>query len=333
MLPTSVWMATVRYDLVMHEVVVLALDDVIAFDLATAVETFRSVRRADGSPGYQVSVAGPGPLVRSGPMSIKLDLNLDALTAADTIVIPGRDDPTAGIDPAVLTALTQAAGRGARLASICVGAFDLAATGLLDGRRATTHWRAAALLAERHPAIRVDPAVLYVDEGSVLTSAGAAAGLDLCLHLVDSDYGAAVAMDTARAAVMPLFRDGGQAQFIDHATGLSSTSLAPVLEWMEAHLAQPVSLDVIAERAHLSARTLSRRFRDQLGTTPSAWLTRARLRRARSLLESTDDSIDRIAAATGLGSGANLRARFQAELGTTPTGYRRAFRTAGGISS
>lgn len=315
------------YDLAMLSVVVLALDDVIAFDLATAVETFRWVVVADGTPGYRITVAGPRRVVRSGPISIMVEHDLAALDQADLVIVPGRGDPTIEVDPDVITALREAHEGGARIASICVGAFDLAATGLLDGRRATTHWRAAGLLAARHPLVTVDPAVLFVDGGAVLTSAGAAAGLDLCLHIIEGDYGASVAVDAARAAVMPLARDGGQAQFIDYGTAsMMDSSLAPVIAWMNEHLTEQLTLEAIARRAHTSVRTLSRRFRQQTGQTPMEALSRMRLRQARSLLETTDETIERIAVATGLGSAANLRRHFVRAIGTGPTAYRRAFR-------
>lgn len=311
----------------MHSIVILALDDVIAFDLATAIETFRWVILADGTPGYRITVAGPRQVVRSGPMSIMVEHDLSALGQADLVIVPGRADPTIEVDPDVIIALREAHEGGARIASICVGAFDLAATGLLNGRRATTHWRAAELLAARHPLVSVDPAVLFVDDGTVLTSAGAAAGLDLCLHIIERDYGAAVAVDAARAAVMPLARDGGQAQFIDYGTASTTdSSLAPVIAWMTEHLEEQLTLEAIAHIAHTSVRTLSRRFRQQTGQTPMEALVNIRLRQARSLLETTDNTIERIAGATGLGSGANLRAHFVRAIGTGPTAYRRAFR-------
>ena len=310
----------------MRSVVVLALDDVIAFDLATAIETFHWTRLPDESSAYRITVAGPAPSIRSGPISIGLDHGLDAFRDADTIIVPGRRDPTLPVPTEVLDALLAAHRAGARLASICVGALDLALTGLLDGRRATTHWRAAPLLRARHPAVIVDAAVLYVDEGQILTSAGAAAGLDLCLHMIERDYGAAVARQASRAAVMSIARAGGQAQFISQPPVMpADPSFASVLEWMESHLAEPLTLDDIAGAAHVSVRTLSRRFRAQLGVTPLQWLTAVRLRSARSLLETTEHPIETIAARTGLGSAANFRARFATDLGTSPTAYRRSF--------
>jgi transcriptional regulator GlxA family with amidase domain len=215
------------------------------------------------------------------------------------------------------------------VASICSGAFVLAATGALDGLRATTHWRVAAELARRHPEIEVDAGVLYVDNGRVLTSAGAAAGLDLCLHLVRRDLGAEVAANVARDAVMPLERAGGQAQFIVHEppTG-DDSSLAPLLAWLEQNLRKELPLPAIARRAAMSTRTLSRRFREQVGTTPALWVTRARIRRAQRLLETTALSVEQVAAEVGFGSPAVLREHFGRIVGTNPLAYRRSFKAA-----
>jgi len=206
----------------------------------------------------------------------------------------------------------------------------LAATGLLDGRRATTHWLAAAELARRYPAITVDPNVLYVDAGSVLSSAGAAAGLDLCLHLVRRDYGAAVAADAARLSVMPLERDGGQSQFIVHVPPLAEgLSLDPLLRWIERHLADTLSLEALAQRSALSVRTLNRRFREQLGTTPLKWVIRSRVQRAQHLLETTGQSVEVIAGKVGFGSASALREQFHRFVDTSPQAYRSAFRAPG----
>ncbi|WP_369055169.1 GlxA family transcriptional regulator [Kineococcus terrestris] len=309
----------------MHRVAVLALDGVIAFDLATPVEVFGHTRVA-GAPAYEVVVCGPAREVASGPVGLTVPHGLDRLVAADTVVVPGRADPAAPVDPRALEALRAAAGRGARLASVCVGAFDLAAAGLLDGLRATTHWRAAAELASRHPRVEVDPAALFVDNGQVATSAGAAAGIDLCLHLVARDHGGAVAAGTARTTVVPLTREAGQAQFIvDDALG--ATGLAAALQWVEDHAHEAITVADVARAAAVSTRTLNRRFAAELGTTPSGWLTRARVRRAQRLLETTGWPVDRVARAAGLGTAANLRARFAAVVGTSPTRYRAAMRT------
>ena len=305
-----------------HTVAVLALDGVIAFDLATPVEVFGRTT-VGGARAYEVVVAGPRRMVSAGPVSLSVPHGLDRLVAADTVVVPGRVDPTLPLEPRAARALQEAARRGVRIASICVGALDLAAAGLLDGLRATTHWRAAGVLAARHPAVEVDAGSLFVDNGQVLTSAGAAAGLDLCLHMIFRDHGGAVAAEAARTAVVPLTRDAGQAQYIRD-DDLGSGGLSATLRWIEEHAAEPVTVADIAAVSAVSTRTLNRRFAEEVGTTPSAWLTRARVRRAQHLLESTDWSVDRIAVATGLGSATNLRARFSALVGTSPTRYRTA---------
>ncbi|MGF1430706.1 GlxA family transcriptional regulator [Kitasatospora sp. LaBMicrA B282] len=311
----------------MHTVAVLALDQVIPFDLSTPLEVFARTRLPDGRPGYQVRVCAEEPEVDAGAFTLRAPWGLDGLTGADTIIVPGTARPTAPLPPAVRTALRQAADAGTRIASICSGAFPLAATGLLDGLRATTHWVAAPQLAAAHPGVDVDPDVLYVDNGQFLTSAGAAAGLDLCLHLIRRDYGSAVAADAARLSVMPLEREGGQAQFIvhDHTPTPRSSELEPVLSWLRADLARDLTLGDIAAHAGISTRTLVRRFRDQTGTTPLQWLHRARIRQAQHLLESTPHSVERIAAQVGFGSPTAFRDRFKRTTGVSPHTYRRSF--------
>ncbi|GAA1550253.1 GlxA family transcriptional regulator [Kribbella lupini] len=312
----------------MHTVAVLALDDVIPFDLATPIEVFSWARLPDGRAAYEVKVCGPALSVSAGVFALQPPYGLEALAAADTIVLPGCRDLDRPIPAPVVDALREAAAQGTRIASICVGAFVFAATGLLDGHRATTHWYAADLLAERHPAIEVDPNVLYVDNGQFLTSAGAAAGLDLCLYVVRRDYGSAVAADAARTAVMPLEREGGQAQFIVHDQPPTprGSELEPLLRWMEEHCARDLSLDAIATQAGMSTRTLNRRFREQTGTTPLQWLLRTRIRRAQALLEATSQPVDRIAGRVGFGSPTAFRERFKRVVGTNPHAYRAAFR-------
>jgi transcriptional regulator GlxA family with amidase domain len=312
----------------MHVVAVVALDGVVPFDLSTPCEVFGRVRLSSGRAGYEVRVCGVTQNVKAGAFDIRTRWGLAALARADTIILPGVADVTVPVPLRLVKALRAAARRGTRVASICSGAFLLAATGLLDGRRATTHWLAAGELARRHPAIQVDPDVLYVDSGQFLTSAGAAAGLDLCLHLVRRDHGAAVAAETARISVMPLERDGGQAQFITHAPPTpDGSSLEPLLRWLEERLQHELGLNVIARRAGLSVRTLNRRFREQIGTTPLQWLLRARVRRAQHLLETTGHSVDLVATRVGFGSSTAFRRHFQRCAGTTPQAYRRAFRT------
>ncbi|MDA0564721.1 helix-turn-helix domain-containing protein [Streptomonospora sp. S1-112] len=310
----------------MHTVAVLALDKVVPFDLSTPIEVFSRTRLPDGQAAYEVRICGTAATVEAGAFSLRPPWGLEALADADTIILPGRSDmgPVPG---EAVEALRAAAARGARIASICSGAFVLAATGLLDGLRATTHWAAAAQLAARYPRVDVDPDVLYVDNGQFLTSAGAAAGLDLCLHLIRRDHGSAVAADAARLSVMPLEREGGQAQFIvhDHPPVPRGSVLEPVLRWLEDNLAADLTLDDIARAAGVSLRTLNRRFREQTGTTPLQWLLRARVRRAQYLLEATDHPVDRIAGEVGFGSPTAFRDRFKRVVGTTPQSYRTAF--------
>jgi transcriptional regulator GlxA family with amidase domain len=312
----------------MQTVAVLVLDGVIAIDAAMPVDAFRGIELADGRPAYDVRVCAPTPEVASAHLTLRVPHGLEALDVADTVFIPGRDDFTAPNDPAVLSGLRAAAERGARIASICVGAFTLAETGLLDGLRATTHWVAADELARRYPAVTVDPNVLFVDNGSILTSAGVAAGLDLCLHMIRRDHGSAVAADAARYAVMPLEREGGQAQFIRHPLpSPAGASLEPTLRWMDEHLAEALPVERLAARAGLNGRTFSRRFREQTGTTPLRWLQHKRIRRAQVLLETTDHAVERIGSTVGFGSPAGFRDQFRRHVGTSPQSYRRAFRS------
>jgi transcriptional regulator GlxA family with amidase domain len=314
-----------------HVVAVLALDGVVAFDMAVPCQVFGSTTTTGDLPLYETRVCTrPGGAATSaalGRMRLETPFGLDALSTADTIVVPGHEDAEADPPGEVLDALRAAADRGARIASICVGAFVLAAAGLLDGRRVTTHWHYARRLARRHPRVEVDPAVLYVDDGQVLTSAGVAAGIDLCLHVVRRDHGAAMAARTARRIVMAPQRDGGQAQFIRYEDPLDGEpALQRTLAWLEANLHCPLTLDDIARHAAISVRTLTRRFREQAGTTPLQWLARARVRRAQELLESTDLPVERVAAESGFGSPVTLRAHFARSIGASPQAYRNAFR-------
>jgi transcriptional regulator GlxA family with amidase domain len=259
-------------------------------------------------------------------VALRIPWRLSSLAQADTVIVPGINDLTRSVPDSVLRGIRRAAERGARVASICTGAFVLAATGLLDGLRATTHWLAAADLASRHPSVDLDANVLYVDNGRVLTSAGAAAGFDLCLHMVRRDLGADVAASVARLAVMPLERAGGQAQFIEHATPPEAAgAMTSLLTWMEQNLSRELPLPVIASQAAMSTRTLSRRFREKVGTTPAAWLAHARVRYAQRLLERTDLDIEQVATAAGFGSATVMRERFGTVVGTSPMLYRRAF--------
>ncbi|OKI60917.1 GlxA family transcriptional regulator [Streptomyces sp. MJM1172] len=311
----------------MHTVAVLALDGVIPFDLSTPIEVFSRTRLPGGRPAYRVRVCAPTPEVDAGAFALRAPWPLETLAEADTIVLPGVADLDAPLPPEVLDALCRAAARGTRIASICVGAFVLAATGLLDGLRATTHWMAAPALAARYPGVEVDADVLYIDNGQLLTSAGAAAGLDLCLHLIRRDHGSAVAADAARLSVMPLEREGGQAQFIVHEQPPTphGSELEPLLSWMEENVHHELTLDEIAGRAGMSTRTLNRRFREQTGTSPLQWLHRVRIRQAQYLLENTGHPVERIASQVGFGSPTAFRDRFRRVTGTSPNAYRRSF--------
>ncbi|MEV5515693.1 helix-turn-helix domain-containing protein [Streptomyces flaveolus] len=311
----------------MHTVAVLALDQVIPFDLSTPIEVFSRTRLPDGRPGYQVRVCAERDEVDAGAFALRAPWGLEGLRDADTIIVPGVTDPTVPLSTAVRDALRSAATDGTRIASICVGTFPLAATGLLDGLRVTTHWRAAEMLSARHPDVDVDPDVLYVDNGQFLTSAGAAAGMDLCLHMIRRDYGSAVAAHAARLSVMPLERDGGQAQFIvhDHTPAPKGSELEALLTWLRENLARDLTLADIAAQSGTSTRTLIRRFRDQTGTTPLQWLHRARIRQAQHLLETTEHSVERIGGQVGFGSPTTFRDRFKRTTGVSPQTYRRTF--------
>jgi transcriptional regulator GlxA family with amidase domain len=311
----------------MHTVAVLALDQVIPFDLSTPIEVFTRPRLPDGLPGYQVRVCAEHPETDAGVFALRAPWGLDGLADADTIIVPGTADPSAPLPDAVRGALRAAAEDGRRIASICSGAFSLAAAGLLDGLSATTHWAAAEALAAAYPDIKVDPNVLYVDNGQILTSAGAAAGLDLCLHMIRLDYGSAVAASAARLSVMPLEREGGQAQFIvhDHVPVPAGATLEPLLTWLQDNLGRDLTLADIAARAGTSTRTLIRRFREQTGTTPLQWLHRTRIRQAQRLLETTEEPVEHIASRVGFGSPTAFRDRFKRATGVSPRSYRRTF--------
>jgi len=311
----------------MHRLAVLALPGVVPFDLSVPCEVFGRARLADGSPAYRVQVCSPERDLDAGWFELRTRASLRALAGAQTIVVPGVADIAIAPPPSTLAALRRAAERGTRIASLCSGAFTLARAGLLDGRRATTHWLITGELARCYARVRVDPNVLFVDEGAVLTSAGAAAALDLCLHMIRRDFGAEVASRTARLTVMPLERSGGQAQFIDHAPpSADGSSLEPILRWLEQ--SRDLALDVpsIAKRAGMSIRTLLRRFREQTGSSPKQYLIRARVRRSQHLLETSRDSVEQIAGKVGFGSAVAFRAAFVRIVGTSPASYRVAFR-------
>ncbi|OBK21728.1 AraC family transcriptional regulator [Mycobacterium asiaticum] len=314
----------------MHAVAVLAESDVIAFDLAIAIETFGRVRLGGGEPGYRIRVCGAEPVVSAGPIGITTDFGLEELAAADTIVVPGRNDVTKGVCDDVIAALKAAHHNGIRIASICSGAFTLAAAGILDGKRATTHWMAAELFAATYPGVRLDADALYVDEGQILTSAGASAGLDLCLHMIARDYGSAVAADAARLAVAPLHRTGGQAQFIIRNRREANTELDAVLAWIETNARRPLTLTDIARHASTSVRTLNRSFKRETGQTPMQWVNGVRIRHAQELLEATDDGIESISRRVGFASAANFREQFRRVAGVSPQSYRSTFHEKSG---
>jgi transcriptional regulator GlxA family with amidase domain len=309
-----------------HLVAVLAFDGVVLGDLATPCEVLARARTTAGAPAYELRVCSARPKVVADHVTLHVPWTLSSVARADTIIVPGVDDLDRPVPDAVKRAIRAAVRRGARVASICTGAFVLASTGALDGLRATTHWLVASELARRHPGITVDANVLYIDNGRILTSAGAAAALDLCLYLVRCDLGAEGAARTARAVVMPLERAGGQAQFIDHAPPTETgTPIGKLVEWIESNLTADLSLPQLARRASMSTRTLCRRFHEQVGATPAAWIARARVARAQRLLETTERSIDEVAVAVGFHSSTVLRDQFSRALGITPRAYRRSF--------
>lgn len=313
----------------MHLVAVLALDGAVAFDLTIPCEVFGRASAPGLARPYEVRVCGPSAAVRTGHFDLGVPFGIAAIAEADTVVVPGVEDVGAPVPSAVLHALREASLRGARVASICTGAFVLAAAGLLDGRRCTTHWKAAGALAARYPAARVDPDVLFVDDGEVLTSAGAAAGLDLCFYMLRRDLGAAVAAEAARAAVMPPEREGGQSQFILRPPPAAGDGLAPLLAWLARNLDRPISLAAMADEAGTSPRSLTRRFRRETGTTPLQWLLTARIRHAQALLERTALPVERVATDSGFDTASTFRDRFMRVVGVSPTAYRRAFGGAG----
>lgn len=312
-----------------HLLAVVAFDGVVLTDFAIPCDLFGLARLTDGSPAYDVRVCGVGHKASSAWVDLRMAAPLTLLRRAQTIVIPGMSDPDLPVPDELIVELRRAIQRGARVATICSGAFILAMTGALDGRTVTTHWNLASELARRFPAIKVDPDVLYVDCGQLLTSAGVAAGFDLCLHLVRKDFGAEVAARVARMVVMPLERAGGQAQFIVHEQpDVPDATFGPLLVWIERNLRNDLSLPVIARRAAMSCRTLNRRFREHVGMTPAAWIGKARVGEAQRLLETSKASVERIAELVGYGSTTVLRERFTEVVGVSPLAYRRSFSSA-----
>ncbi|MFI2780221.1 helix-turn-helix domain-containing protein [Streptomyces sp. ALB3] len=310
----------------MPTVALAITDGMLHYELSVAVEVFGSDLTHIVDPWYDFSLCGSGP-VRVGRFRLEPDHGLDHLAHADTVIVPGWADTDRDPPADLVDAVRAAHAAGARVASLCTGAFVLGAAGLLDGRRATTHWAHTRELSRRHPAASVDPDVLYVDNGDVLTSAGKAAAMDLCLHLVRLDHGSADANKIARRLVVPPHRDGGQAQFI--ATPLPAPGnhpLGDLFPWALERLAEPLTVEDLARRARMSSRHLGRHFKDLTGTTPLKWLHAQRIRHAQALLETTEATVDTIAAATGMGTATTLRRHFHRSVGVPPDTYRRTFR-------
>lgn len=313
----------------MHRVAVLAVPPVTAFDLSIPGLILGNAR-IDGAAGYEVKLCTgrPGTIAcvdAASGLGLSIRRGLGIVRQAQTLIVVGSGS-RAPLDPAVARALQRAHKAGKRMVSLCTGAFALAQAGLLDGRSATTYWLRADELRARFPAIDVRPDVLFVEDGNLLTSAGVAAAIDLCLHLVMRDYGAAVANEVARMSVVAPIRAGGQAQFIQQPAGRESgQSLAPLRDWASRHLDRPLTLADLARRAHLGERTLTRRFRAETGTSPLQWLLQQRLGRARELLETTTLPMDRVAERCGLGTADTLRQHFAGKIGLSPAAYRATF--------
>jgi len=318
----------------LQPVALLALPDVEPFDLFIAGQIFGYRTPGTAPLYYRMLLCGPQPGLTSmaGGVAIGVPLGLDALAEARTVVVPGVDDVEAPVPEPVIAALRAAAARGARIVSICTGAFVLAEAGLLDGRRATTHWAHTERFAQRFPRVELDPRVLYVDEHDVMTSAGMAAGIDLCLHIVRLDHGAETANTIARRMVVPPHRDGGQAQFIEQPVPVTRDStLQRVQAWALGRLSEPLTVEDLARHANTSTRNLTRRFNAELGITPLKWLQRERVRLAQRLLEQTEVPVQRIAERAGFGSSIALRRQFAEVVGTTPARYRGTFRGASSL--
>jgi transcriptional regulator GlxA family with amidase domain len=313
----------------MHTVAAVVDQGALTFDFAIPCEVFGIDRSDIASPWYEflVVAAGERRVRTQTGFTIEAPHGLAALDRADTIVVPGWASPEVEPDAKLLAALRRAHRRNARIVSICTGAFVLAAAGLLDGRRAVTHWLHTDELQRRYPSVRVDPRVLYVVDETIMTSAGTAAGIDLCLHIVTCDYGADVAAAVARRLLMPLYRSGGQAQYVDVPVPRArGDEMSELLEWALPRIPTRLSVDDLARHASVSRRTLTRRFRQTTGLAPGEWLQRERLRLARRLLETSEDPIDRVARNAGYDTTVTMRAQFARDLHTSPRAYRRTFR-------
>ncbi|MCW2778091.1 MAG: AraC family transcriptional regulator [Frankiales bacterium] len=318
--------------MVLRDVCAVVWGRVEAFELGVVCEVFGVDRREQGLPGYDFAVVrgDDRPLTSHGGLGLSTPHGLDRLRTADLVCVPATGDAVDVRPPEpVLQALREAVDRGARVLAVCSGAFVLAAAGLLDGRRAATHWRYADLLADRYPRVTVDADVLYVEDGPVITSAGTAAGIDACLHLVRVEHGSEVANALARRMVVPPHRDGGQAQYVESPVPLQrhagSDALAGVLDWAVEHLDRDLPVEVLAAQAHMSPRTFARRFREVTGTTPHRWLLLQRVGHASLLLE-RGLAVEEVARRAGFGSAATLRTQFARERGTSPSSYARTFR-------
>lgn len=312
-----------------HEVAIVVCDGVTVFELGVACEVFGNSWPAIlGVPWYRSYVCGvtPGPVTVDAGFQMLAAHGADRIVSADTVIVLPTETID-GTDSAICEALRQAHAQGSRIVSLCTGAFAVAAAGLLDGRRATTHWTECRELARRYPKVTVDPGVLFVDEGDILTSAGSAAGIDLCLHVVRQDHGTEIATQLARQLVVPPQRDGGQAQYIDAPMpDLESSSLfADTVSWLQEHMNEPVTVEDLAARSAMSPRTFARRFLASTGTTPYQWLLRQRVQLAQRLLEMSDLSIDAVAEQSGFSTAANLRKHFSRTVHTSPHAYRRTF--------
>jgi transcriptional regulator GlxA family with amidase domain len=318
----------------LKDVAAVVVDRFTPFELGVVCEVFGYDRTEDGVPrcDFAVVAGEPGPLRSEIGFTLETDYGLDRLNTADlVVVVPAREDrcERAAWPEPMLAALRSAVDRGARVLSVCTGAFALGAAGLLDGRTCTTHWRHAATLARMYPAATVDPAVLYVDDDPIISSAGTASGIDACLYIVRKEHGSRVANAIARRMVVPPHRDGGQAQYIDRPVAEPACdTLGEVIEWLQRNLDRSVTVDQLARLAAMSPRTFARRFLQETGTTPQRWLTGQRVLLAQQLLEDTDETIDVIAERAGFGNAATFRHHFRARRSTTPNAYRSTFRSA-----